>query len=151
MSKGRVDSEVFELAIHREIEAYHFYMALSERVDNPEMSKVLKDFAGEELEHKAMLELEVIKLGRIVPEEQVLPSPSNSYIISDTDSLLDMDYMDILRLAIEKEEAAFRTYVNLVPTVHDQESREVLLAIAQQEVKHKLRFEVEYDLLSKKS
>ena len=62
-----------------------------------------------------------------------------------------MDYKDILLLAIEKEEASFRTYVNLLPTVHDQASREVLLAIAEEEVKHKLRFEIEYDILLKKS
>ena len=54
-------------------------------------------------------------------------------------------------LAMEKEEASFRTYVNLIPTIHDQQSREVLLAIAEEEVKHKLRFEIEYDMLLKKS
>ena len=64
---------------------------------------------------------------------------------------LDMDYKDMLMLAMEKEEAAFRTYVNLLPNVQDQESREVLLAIAEEEVKHKLRFEIEYDMLLKKS
>jgi len=39
--------------------------------------------------------------------------------------------------------------VNLVASVLDEESREVLLAIAEEEVKHKLRFETEYDLLLK--
>jgi rubrerythrin len=62
-----------------------------------------------------------------------------------------MDYKDMLMLGIEKEEASFRTYVNLAPSVHDQESREVLLALAQEEVKHKLRFETEYDMLLKQT
>ena len=51
----------------------------------------------------------------------------------------------------EKEEAAFRTYVHLVANVHDEESREVLLALAEEEVKHKLRFETEYNELFKKT
>jgi rubrerythrin len=62
-----------------------------------------------------------------------------------------MDYKDMLLLGIEKEEASFRTYVTLIGTVHDQESREALLAIAEEEVKHKLRFELEYDMLLKES
>ncbi len=126
-------------------------MALAERVDSPEMRKVLEDFAKEELDHKAKLELEVMKTGQTIPVEQELPGPSGSYIMSNTDSQLDMDYKDILMLAMEKEEASFRTYVDLIPTIHDQQSREVLLAIAEEEVKHKLRFEIEYDMLLKKS
>jgi len=146
------DYEVLELAIQREVEAYHFYMAVAERVDNPEMRQVLEDFAKEELEHKAKLELEVFKIGYILPTDNQLIVPSNdNYNISNTDSLLNMDYKDILLLAIGKEEASFRTYINLLPTVHDQQSRETLLAIAEEEAKHKHRFEIEYDQLLKKS
>jgi rubrerythrin len=145
------DYEVLELAIHREVEAYRFYMAVAQRVD-PEMRQVLEDFAEEELEHKAKLELEVLKIGYTLQTDNQLPAPSiDNYIISDTDSLLNMDYKDILVLAIEKEEASFRTYINLLPTVNDRQSRETLLAIAQEEAKHKHRFEIEYDQLLKKS
>lgn len=152
MVQNGPDYEVLELAIHREVEAYHFYMAVAQRVDNPEMRQVLEDFAEEELEHKAKLELEVLKIGYILPTDNQLPAPSiDNYNISNTDSLLDMDYKDILLLAIEKEEASFRTYINLLPTVNDPHSRETLLAIAQEEAKHKHRFEIEYDQLLKKS
>jgi len=150
MGKIVPDTEVFELAISREVEAYHFYMALAERVDSPRMRKVFENLAQEELEHKAKLELEVLKLGQTIPLNQQMPGPSKNYIISDTDVPLDMDYTDMLLLGIEKEKASFRTYVNLLATVQDQQSREVLLAIAEEEVKHKLRFELEYDALSKK-
>ena len=146
------DYEVLELAIQREVEAYHFYMAVAERVDNPEMRQVLEDFAKEELEHKAKLELEVFKIGYILPTDNQSIVPTNdNYNISNADLLLNMDYKDILLLAIGKEEASFRTYINLLPTVHDQQSRETLLAIAEEEAKHKHRFEIEYDQLLKKS
>ena len=146
------DYEVLELAIRHEGEAYYFYMALSERVDNVEMREVLKDLAAEELEHKAKLELEVFKIGQTLPmDEKLSEYSSDNYIISNTNSLIEMEYKDILLLAIEKEEASFRTYINLVSTTKDQQLRETLLAIAEEEVKHKHRFEIEYDLLLNKS
>ena len=143
--------EVLELAIAKEIEAYNFYLALADRVEDRQMRRIFEDLAKEELEHKAKLELEVMKTGRTVAVERKPLRPERDYILSDDESPLDMDYKDMLLLGIEKEEAAFRTYVNLSASVLDEESREVLLAIAEEEVKHKLRFETEYDLLLKKS
>lgn len=147
MTKVNPDDEILEFAIAREVEAYHFYMALGSRVESEEIRKVFEDLAKEELEHKAKLELEVMKTGKVLPVPEKVTIPEHDYIVSDDQSLLDMDYKDILLLGMEKEEASFRTYVNLVPNVHDEESREVLLAIAEEEVKHKMRFETEYDLL----
>ena len=151
---GNLDSieEILEYAISREVEAYYFCLALAGRVDTPKMRQVFEDMAAEELEHKAKLELEMIKMGKTLPARQ-MPSgrPESDYIMSDSDAPLDMDYADMLLLGMEKEEAAFRLYVNLIPNVHDEESREVLLALAQEEVRHKLRFETEYDMLRKKT
>jgi len=138
--------EMIEFAIAREIEAYNFYMALSERTKDPRISRVFEELAGEELEHQAKLELELMKVGRVVTEPKQLID-EHEYILSGDKSQLDMDYKDVLLLAMEKEEAAFRTYVSLIPHADSEESSEVLLAIAQEEVKHKLRFETEYDLL----
>lgn len=151
MSKVNSDQEILEFAISKEVEAYHFYLALSRRVKTEQMRKVFEDLAQEELEHKARLELEIIKTGKTVAEELPPAGPDSEYIISDEPSQLDMDFKDVLMLGMEKEEAAFRTYVNLLARVHDEESREVLLAIAEEEVKHKLRFETEYDMWLKKA
>ena len=144
------DDEILEFAINREIEAYNFYTALAERSKNPQMRTVFQDLAVEELDHKAKLELEVVKMGRTVPLKQQTPFSRPEKITTDDQADLDVDYKDILMLAMEKEEASFRTYVNLIPNVKDQQSREVLLALAEEEVKHKLRFEIEYDMLLKK-
>ena len=150
---GKVNSieEILEFAISREVEAYHFYLALARRVNAQQLRKVFEDLAQEELEHKAKLELEIIKTGKTVTEELPPPRPDSEYIISDDTSQLNMGDKDMLMLGIEKEEAAFRTYVNLLANVHDEQSREVLLAIAEQEVNHKLRFETEYDMWLKKA
>ncbi len=138
-----------EFAIDREIDANQFYLALAERVDSTEMRKVFEELAQEELEHKAKLELELMKIGKTLEIRQPPDTPNRTYIVSDTQSLLDMEYKDMLMLGMEKEEAAFRLYVNLVPNAYDSESREVLLSLAQEEVKHKLRFQMEYDMTTK--
>ena len=151
MSKVSSNQEILEFAIAKEAEAHHFYMALAGRVDNRGMGKVLEDLAEEELEHKRKLELEIMKLGKTVPTELQAGRASKDYILADDAVVLDMDYKDVLLLAMEKEDAAFRIYVNLVGTIGDEQSREVLLALAQEEVGHKLRFEAEYNALLKEA
>ena len=151
MGKVNSEQEILEFVISREMEAYHFYQVLAGRVESSQIRKVFEDLAQEELEHKAKLELEVIKKGRTVSVELTPARPDSDYIISDEASQLDADYKDMLLLGMEKEEASFRTYVSLVANVHDEESREVLLELAEEEVKHKLRFEAEYDMLLRKT
>jgi rubrerythrin len=146
------DNGILEFAISKEVESYYFYRALARRVDTDKMQEVFEELAAEELGHKAKLELEIIKGGRTVPLVPVagdLPSSDSDYILSDGSAPLDIDYKDMLLLAMEKEEAAFRTYVNLVASTRDEPTQELLLSLAEEEVKHKLRFETEYDLLHK--
>lgn len=152
MGKVNSDQEILEFAISKEVEAYYFFLALAGRVEDPKMRQVFEDLAAEELEHKARLELEIIKKGKTLPDQQ-MPSgrPESDYIISDSSIPLDIDYSDMLLLGMEKEEASFRMFVNLIPSVSDEESRETLLELAQEEIRHKLRFENEYNKLHEKS
>jgi len=149
MAEPESVDEMLQLAIDKEVEAYNFYLALANRVADQRVRVAFEELAKEELEHKAKLELEVMKLGKTIAVEQNPARPERNYIVSNDPSPLDMDYKDMLMLAMEKEEAAFRTYVNLAASVHDEKSQEVLLAIAEEEVKHKLRFQIEYDILLK--
>ena len=149
MDKYNSDKEILEFAIHRENEAYNLYKALAGRVAAAHIKKLLEILASEELEHKSKLELEIIKTGRTVSTEPETPRPANEYILSDSSEPLDMDYKDVLMLGITKEDAAFRTYVNLISIIHDEQSREVLFALAEEEIKHKIRFETEYKIVQK--
>lgn len=151
---GKVDSdqEILEFAIFRENEAHNFFLALAERVVDSNIKKMLEDLAAEELEHKEKLELEIMKTGRTVSTELRPPRPSSDYILADDSTQLDMDVKDVLLMGMEKEEASFRIFVNMIPKIHDEQSQELLLALAEEEVKHKLRFEIEYNnILHKKT
>ena len=56
-----------------------------------------------------------------------------------------MDYQSALVLAMKREKAAFRLYTALAAKVDDEALRELFLRLAQEEAKHKLHFEIEYD------
>ncbi|MHC4423107.1 MAG: ferritin family protein [Planctomycetota bacterium] len=137
--------EILEFAIAREIEANQFYMNLAKQVENPAMRRVFEDFAGEELEHKAKLELEAMKEGIVmVPMEKAAGFQMADYM-SDVEVSTDMYYKDVLILAMNKEKRSLRLYVDLAAIVEDANSRETLLSLAVEEAKHHARFEIEYD------
>jgi len=144
------DEEVLEVAIAREEEANRFFLILAARARNDEMRKVFEEFAAEEIEHKAKLELEVMKTGKVLTATKN-PEYEDEADKNVSGTQLDMDYKDMLIMGMQKEEASFRLYVDLAARVTNEDSKETLLALAQEEVKHKLRFEMEYDNLSKTS
>ncbi len=56
-----------------------------------------------------------------------------------------MSYQDALILAAKKEKAAFMLIQILSEAVEDGEMKTFFEILAQEEAKHKLRFEIEYD------
>jgi len=147
MERFKTYDAILEFGVFKEKQANRFYLAMAERVADPVMRGIFEELAAEELEHKAKLELELMKIGKVVNtafDDEGFDS--SDYVHSDSPEI-DMDFMDVLALAIEKEDAAFRLYVNMVAHAYSQESRDLLLAMAQEEVRHKLRFETERDRL----
>ncbi len=135
--------EIIDFAIAREVESRDFYMKLAERMENPAMQKVFENFAIEEFGHR--LKLEAIQRGEILlVEEQVKSLDIADYVV-DVEPRPDMDYTDALVLAMKKEKAAYRLYLDLAAMAEDEELTDMFLSLAQEEAKHKLRFEIEYD------
>lgn len=145
MSEINSIDEILEFAIAREVEANQLYMYMAGRMENPEMSQVCEDLAKEELEHKAKLELEVMKRGEVVQDFDV-----SNYMI-DVGNGTDMDYQELLIFAVKKEQISIDLYNDLAAVVKDEESREVLLTLAKEETEHKQRFEIEYDRIKTKT
>ena len=137
------DDEILEVAIARELDANRLYLAIAAKVKDLELREVLEELAAEELEHKAKLELEVMKSGRVVsPGDNADEFEGMSEL---PEGELDMSYKEMLLMAIKKEDASFRLYVDLAGRVTDSNSKETLLAIDEEEMRHNLRFEYEYD------
>jgi rubrerythrin len=143
-----IDDEILEMAVAREVDANRFYLALAERVQNPRAKRIFKELASEELEHKAKIELEIMKTGRVVNEDK--PQAGFHHEKPDYVPLeIEMDYKDILLMGIQKEEASVRLYVDMAEMTSEAHSKEILLALAQEEAGHKLRFQKILDFLSR--
>ena len=140
---GSVD-EVLDYAIAEEQKAHDFYLELSEKVEKPWMKKALQDFAKEEAGHKQ--KLLGVKQGKLLlpAATQVLDLKLAEYLV-DVEPKPGMDYQDALIVAMKKEKAAWKMYMDLAATTKDPGLRGTFRALAIEEANHKLRFETEYD------
>ena len=140
-------------AIAREVEANVFYNLLSQYVDNERVRKFCNDLAAEELEHKGRLEFELMKLGVVVRPSDVSEVKTQLGTVKPLDYMLEMakimqlDLMQVVNLAMEKEKKSFRLYLDLMLMVPDEACRNVLAELAEEEARHKLIFELEYESL----
>jgi rubrerythrin len=133
-----------DFAIKNEQAASDFYTDLAAKMEKQQMQQIFEGFAAEERGHKA--KLEAVKEGKIakLSKAKVLDLKIGDYLVEQEPSA-GMDYQSALILAMKKEKAAFRLYTDLAGSTDDAEMRELFLGLAQEEAKHKLRFEVEYD------
>ncbi len=137
--------QILDYAIEQEEEACRFYMNLSDMVERREISQVLKDFANEEKHHKE--KLQGVKEGRRflhINVEKVLDLKIAEYI-KEEEPQSNLDYQQALILAMQREKNAFRMYTDLAKATDNAELKDLFLGLAQEEAKHKLRFEIEYE------
>ena len=143
MALDTVD-KILDFAIRNEEHAASFYTSLAGRKGLEHMKDVFLAFAEEEKGHKA--KLLAIKGGkRMVPaERRVLDLGIGDYL-EEVDAFGELDYQKALILAMKAEKAAFKVYQGLAAATDDPALKATLLGLAQEEAKHKLRFEIEYD------
>lgn len=149
MLENQTSCDTIRLAIQRELDAYHFFIALSKSVKKSGIKCLLKDLAKEELGHKDRLELELMKQGDVVTADE-RPQRENPYRV-EAEEWADMDYGDLLKLCTEKENISFRLYVDMAANLQDDDIRKTLLALAEEELRHKLRFRMELEKLPKRN
>lgn len=136
--------EVLDFAIKNEEEAAQFYTDLAAKMDRAAMKDMFQSFAREEQGHKK--KLEAVKSGKslLKAESKVMDLKIGDYLV-DAEVGSDMDYQAALIVAMKKEKAAFKMYTALASSTDDDNLKELFLGLAQEEAKHKLRFEIEYD------
>jgi len=136
--------EVLELALQREEESYEFYMDLAKKVTAPGMKQVFAEFAQEEMGHKR--KIQAVKEGKLLlsASKKITDLKIGDYLV-DVQPTPNMDYQEVLIVAMKKEKAAFKLYTDLAAATDNESARILFLGLAQEEAKHKLRFEIEYD------
>jgi rubrerythrin len=137
--------EALDFAISEEQKAHDFYQGLAAKAKRPEMRATFEQFALEELGHKRKLQ-EIKAGGKLVPAAQKITDLKiGDYLVEVEPEQAVGDYQQALIFAMKKEKAAFKLYSDLAKSTLDLGLKEAFLALAQEEAKHKLRFEVEYD------
>jgi len=144
MGTPQAIDEILAFAIRNEEESNAFYTGLAARMENRRMRDVFEQFAAEELGHKKKLE-EVRNGKTFAPApEKIMDLKIAEYIVID-DQSDDMDYQHALMLAMKREKKAFKLYTDLSEATTDDNISTLFKFLAQEEAKHKLRFEIEYD------
>ena len=146
MKFGSID-EILNFAIGKEEEAARFYTTLAGKMAPENMKEVFREFAKEEEGHRQ-------KLISIKSGEKPFPArkeildlkiAENLTEVNVSDDLTDLSYQQALIIAMKAEKEAFKLYNELAKSTSDPEIRDLFLSLAQEEAKHKLRFEIEYD------
>ena len=146
MSEGAWESvdDLLGFAIDKEQEAIEFYADLAEKTDRTAMKSVFQEFAAMEQGHKTKLE-KVRSAGSLTPSSAKIPDLKISDYLVDIEPSPDLDYQQILTLAMKREQSAQNLYGDLAAATEDPAIRDLMLALSQEEAQHKLRFETEYD------
>ena len=139
--------EILDFALAEEDAAAAFYRDLAAKMERQSMREVFEGFAREEDGHKA--KLLSVKHGAtpFTMKQPVFDLKIADYVIDVDVNPADpeMDYQRALILAMKKEKGAFRLYTLLGEQAQEESFRTLFLGLAQEEAKHKLRFELEYD------
>ena len=137
--------EALDMAIEAEEKAYAMYKDLAGRAKNPNVEKLVSQFAEEEKRHKEKL-LAVKDGGSLGPAITEVADLKISDPLAEPEITDGMEFRDILVLAMKAEKRAFELYSTMAEKFEEDSSEHLLfLQLAQEEAKHKLRFEIWYE------
>jgi rubrerythrin len=136
--------EIMDYAIGKEKEAAEFYEKASRQEQYSGAKEIFEGFSNEEKKHQAMLEnfskenIEHYKIEKI-------PDLKRSDYLVDLEYEPGMAYADILRLAMKREEKAFKFYSDFGEKTGNKDHQKLFQVLSQEEAKHKLKLETMLD------
>lgn len=136
--------EIIKFAIDSEQEAYDFYTSLAHKTSSIQMKDIFLGYALEEAGHKKKLE-SIQQSRQFVAQSEKIQNLKIADYIVEIEPGPDMTYQEALIVAMKKEKAAFKLYSDLADLSTDNLLKSLFHTLAQEEAKHKLRFELEYD------
>jgi rubrerythrin len=140
----RTVNDVLDFAMAREVESHRFYVDLAKLAVRDEVREMIQRLAAEELQHQ--IHLQAIKTGEVAfAREEEVGRLHIEEAVPEVTPRPEMSYVDLLVIAMKREQAAVRLYTNLASIATHPAQRDILLNIAREEAGHKLRLEVEYD------
>ena len=145
MSSNKPLSEILDIAIAREEDAYFFYLDLIERAEGTEAKETMNYIAEEEKKHRRFLV--DYKNGKKGSTELSMATPVNYKIAEHLDEVepnKQLSSSDIYLIAAHREKRSNQFYTELAAMHADPEIRNLLLKMASEELKHKEKMEYLY-------
>ena len=137
--------KIIDFAIDRELEAVDFYKELQELVKFQSQKNMLLELQHMEEGHVTTLEnILKEKIENIQLKDEIKDLKISDYLVEKEPSN-NMNYQDILIIAMKREENSTKLYKDLAEKVSDEQIKKVLIRLSQEEAAHKLRFEKLYD------
>lgn len=138
-------ADVIETAIKREEAAYFFYMDLNDKAADADVKDTLQWMAGEERKHRDFLiayrdggfGVEALRMSKVVDYKiaEYLEEP-------ETEGELDNTHVYLI--AAHREARSHQFYSELAGLHPESETRQILLKMANEELKHKEKMEYLY-------
>lgn len=136
--------EIIQFAIEMEIGTYDLYTMCGQIAKYSGAKELFDELANEEKGHRKLLEN--LSMEKVVQTKlEPVPDLKISDYLIEVKCLPESSYADILRLVMKNEEHSVKLYNNLKYSCKDDWLKKVFDFLAQEEAKHKLKFEKIYD------
>jgi rubrerythrin len=138
-------SEVLDKAIQREEEAYLFYRGILDKIEDKSVKETIEWVANEEKKHKAFLVN--YREGRQGPDSLRMSAVVHYQIAEhqeEPEIAKDTRREDVFLIASHREFKSYKFYAGLAELHPRGETQEMLLKMANEELKHKEKMEYLY-------
>jgi rubrerythrin len=136
--------KVVQFAIEKEVGTFNLYALCGQIARYSGAKELFEELAKEEEGHRKLLE--ALSVGKVdqAKLEPIQDLRISDYLI-DVTCKPDSSYADILRLVMKNEEHSVKLYNDLKASCRDEDLKKLFAFLAQEEARHKLKFERIYD------
>lgn len=138
--------EILTFAVGNEIEAYEFYLGVSSKIKDANISAIFKELAEEEKKHQRFLE------GLLSSDQPLQFEELSDYRVSETIDRpklsLEMKPADAIALAIKNEEDAMKMYADLAKSANQSDQKKMFESLSKMEQGHKVKLEELYSSMA---
>ena len=131
---------ILTMAIDNEVEAYEFYLGVSNKVEDASLKSIFKELAEQEMGHRDLLTCYLSEDAKPLNFANLL-----DYKISETVDKpklsLAMKPVDAIALAMKNEEEAMEMYHILASSSPDEEQKTLFMNLSVMEKGHKSKLE----------
>ena len=139
-------TELLDTAMYREIVSQAIYEAGQKNTKNQAAIALMKELAGEEVQHVALIrEFKEKKTDKHIYHSEMVPDLMISEYVIGSDVLEASGLQDTLIFAMKHEQQAVEFYSKMTRILRYDIAKRLCEKLVHEELKHKLRLETFYD------